>query len=146
VLPALKTNVVLPFLLQGPRFGSTAPWAGIDYYMATPATGAIYTVGGTATQGQQLFGSMYAGTVGTAGDISGGAVPPVPYAGSCTADQVFNYNFGTQSDAYLKGVQNQLGTKGGVMACLGGFYADVLGLFGPYLPSGYPGPAQPTAQ
>lgn len=146
VLPNLKTNVVLPFLLQGPRFNTTAPWAGIDYYMATPATGAIYVVNGTSAQGQQLFGSMYAGTVGTPGDVSGGAVPPVPYAGACTADQQFNASFGTQSDAYLKGIQNALGTKGGVMACLGGFYADVLGLFGPYLPTGYPGPAQPTAQ
>jgi hypothetical protein len=145
-LPALKTNVVLPFLIQGPRFNSVAPWAGIDYYMATPATGAFLTVGGTSAQGQQLFGSMYAGTVGSAGDISGGGVPTVPYAGSCTADVVFNPSFGTQSDAYLKGIQNALGTKGGVMACLGGFYGDVLGLFGPYLPTGYPGPAQPTAQ
>lgn len=144
-LAALKTNVVLPFLLQGPRFGATAPWPGIDYYIATPATGAVYTVGGSSAQGQQLFGSMYAGTVGSAGDISGGAVPPVPYAGSCTADQVFNTNFGTGSDAYLKGIQNALGSRGGVMACLGGFYADILGLFGPYLPTGYPGPAQPTA-
>jgi hypothetical protein len=146
-LPPLATIVVLPFLLQGPRFGSTAPWAGIDYYIATPATGATYSVGGTSAQGQQLFGSMYAGTVGSAGDVSGGAVPPVPYAGACTADQVFNANFGATSDAYLDSVQKKIANQSGlVLTSLGGFYADVLGLFGPYLPTGYPGPAQPTAQ
>lgn len=146
VLPALQTNVVLPFLLQGPRFNAVSPWAGIDYYIATPATGAVYTVGGNKAEGQQLFGSMYAGTVGTPGDVSGGAVPPVPYAGACTADQKFNPSFGATSDAYLNGIQTALGNKGKVLACWGGFFADVLGLFGPYLPTGYPGPAQPTAQ
>lgn len=144
-LPTLKTNVVLPFLLQGPRFGSTAPWAGLDYYLATPATGAVYNINGTTASGQQLFGSMYAGTVGAPGNLSGDPGNIVPYAGSCTADQVFSFNFGTTSDAYLQGVQNTMGSNGRILACWGGFYADILGLFGPYSPSGYPG-TQPTAQ
>jgi hypothetical protein len=142
----LMTNVVLPFLVQGPRFGSTSPWAGIDYYLATPATGAVYAVGGSTTSGQQLFGSMYAGTVGDAGNLSGDPANVVPYAGSCTADQVFSYDFGSTSDAYLNGVQSNMGNKGLVLASWGGFTADVRGLFGPYVPTGYPGSSQPTAQ
>jgi len=146
VLPVLQTNVVIPFLLQGPRFGSIAPWAGIDYYINAAATGAYYLVGGSSTQGQQLFGNMYGGTVGSAGNLSGDPAAPVPYAGACVADQVFNFNFGSSSDAYLTNIQNALGTEGRVLACWGGYYADILGLFGPYLPTGYPGVAQPTAQ
>jgi hypothetical protein len=144
-LPSLKTNVVTPFLIQGPRFGSTAPWAGIDYYISGNATGAVYVAGASATSGQQLYGNMYAGTVGTAGDLANNPASPVPYAGACSADQVFNVNFGATSDAYLSGVQTAMGSNGRVLACLGGFYADVRGLFGPYAPSGYPG-TQPTAQ
>lgn len=144
-LPSLKTNVVTPFLLQGPRFGDTSPWAGIDYYINAAATGATYVVGASATSGQQLFGNMYAGTVGAAGNLSGDPGAPVPYAGSCVADQVFNFNFGATSDAYLSGVQTAMGSNGRVLACWGGFYADVRGLFGPYAPTGYPG-TQPTAQ
>jgi len=136
---SLMTNVITPFLIQGPRFNSVSPWAGIDYYIATPATGAVYEVGGTTATGQQLFGSMYGGTVGDAGNLSGDPGNIVPYAGSCTADQVFNFSFGTESDAYLNSVKTALGSNGRVLASWGGFYADVLGLFGPYQPAGYPG-------
>ena len=136
---SLMTNVITPFLIQGPRFNSVSPWAGIDYYIATPATGAMYQVGGTTATGQQLFGSMYGGTVGDAGNLSGDPGNIVPYAGSCTADQVFNFNFGTISDAYLNSVKTALGSNGRVLASWGGFYADILGLFGPYQPTGYPG-------
>jgi len=144
-LPSLKTNVVTPFLIQGPRFGTTAPWPALDYYISGNATGAVYPVGGSAATGQQVYGNMYAGTVGTPGDISNGGVPPVPYAGACSADQVFNTNFGATSDAYLDGIQTALGSNGRVLASWGGYFADVRGLFGPYAPTGYPG-TQPTAQ
>ena len=144
VLPSLKTNVVIPFLVQGPRFGSTSPWAGIDYYVSASATGAKYEVGASSASGQQLFGNMYAGTVGTPGDLANNPASPIPYAGACNSDQVFNPSFGTQSDAYLGGVQNSLGSNGRVLASWGGFYADVRGLFGPYQPTGYPG-VQPNA-
>jgi hypothetical protein len=143
--PPLTTLVALPFIIQGPRFGATpGAWTGIDYYFSSAATGAFYTVGGTSTQGQQLFGNMYAGTVGAPGNLSGDPGNIVPYAGSCVADQVFNFNFGTSSDAYLTSVRTAMGTKGRMLACLGGFYADILGLFGPYQPTGYPG-TNPTA-
>lgn len=143
--PSLKTLVCLPFIIQGPRFGATpGAWTGIDYYFSSSATGAFYNVGGTSTQGQQLFGNMYAGTVGAAGNLSGDPGNIVPYAGSCVADQVFNFNFGNTSDAYLTSIRTKMGTKGKMLACLGGFYADVLGLFGPYQPAGYPG-TNPTA-
>jgi len=89
---------------------------------------------------------MYAGTVGDAGNLSGDPGNPVPYAGSCAADQVFNYNFGAASDAYLKGIQTKMGSNGRVLACLGGFYADVLGLFAPFVPVGYPAVSQPTSE
>ena len=145
-LPSLKTNVVIPFLIQGPRFGSTSPWAGIDYYISGSATGATYVVGASATSGQQLFGNMYAGTAGTAGDLINNPASPVPYAGACSADQVFSASFGTTSDAYLNSVKTAMGSNGRVLACWGGFYADVRGLFGPYAPTGYPAfNTQPTA-
>jgi len=156
--PLLQTLCCMPFLIQGPRFNDTAPWAGIDYYQSDNATGGQVKIGATSTSGQILWGSMYAGTVGTAGDLTPGLSPPAPtpYAGSCvidgTSDQKFNANFGKQSDAYLKTIQSSLSkvvpnrtSPGSMLSCWGGFYADVLGLFGPYNPSGYPG-TNPTAQ
>ena len=155
--PKLKTLICMPFLIQAPRFNSTAPWSGIDYFQADNATGALVLPGATQQTGQILWGSMYAGTVGTPGDLTPGLSPPAPtsYAGSCvidgTAIQPFNANFGAQSDAYLKSVQSKLNdnfpniSPGKMLSCWGGFTADVLGLFGPYNPSGYPG-TNPTAQ
>jgi len=144
-LPSLKTNIVAPFLVQGPRFNTTAPWAGVDYFISGNATGAVYVPGASTASGAQIIGSMYAGTVGTAGDWNNNPLSPIPIAGSCVADVPFNANFGATSDAYLGGVQTSLGSNGRVLASWGGYYADVRGLFGPYAPSGYPG-TQPTAQ
>jgi len=136
----LNTNVVTPFLIQGPRFGSTpGAWAGIDYYINSAATGAVAVPGQTAPSGAQLFGNMYGGTVGAPGNLSGDPGNLVPYAGSCVADVPFNYNFGVTSDAYLTSVQTALGSRGRVLTSWGGFYADILGQFGPYQPTGYPG-------
>jgi hypothetical protein len=148
--PLLQTNVVTPFLLQGPRFGSTpGAWTAIDYYINVGAVGATYEVGGTTATGQQVFASMYAGTVGDAGNVTG-ASPPCQYAGACVADQPFAALGGTgdtdYSSAYLGAVQSNMGSSGRVLACWGGFYADILGLFGPYKPAGYPGTAQPTSK
>lgn len=145
----LQTNVVLSFLLQGPRFGATpGAWTGIDYYINTSAAGAVYAIGATAASGQQLFASMYAGTVGDPGNVTG-STPPCQYAGSCIADVPFNALGGSTgsnySDTYLQSIQSHMSNKGRVLACWGGYTADILGLFGPYLPKGYPGPAQPTS-
>ena len=146
---ALKTNLVAPFFLQGPRFGATpGAWTAIDYYINTAAVGAVYQPGAFAASGQQIFASMYAGTVGDAGNVTGGS-PPCQYAGSCVADVPFAALGGTgatnYSDTYLKAVQTRMGSQGRVLACWGGFYADILGLFGPFLPKGYPAAAQPTS-
>jgi len=145
----LKTNLVTPFLLQGPRFGATpGAWTAIDYYINNAAVGATYQVGGTTATGQQIFASMYAGTIGDAGNATG-STPPCQYAGACIADQPFAALGGTgaanYSDVYLKLVQQHIKGSGRVLACWGGFYADILGLFGPYVPKGFPGTTQPTA-
>jgi len=148
---ALKTNLVAPFFLQGPRFnpaGKGGPWTAIDYYINTAAPGAVYQVGATAASGQQLFASMYAGTVGEPGNVTG-STPPCQYAGSCIADVPFAALGGSTgsnySDTYLKAVQNHMGSQGRVLASWGGFYADILGLFGPYVPPGYPAATQASS-
>ena len=146
---ALKTNLVAPFFLQGPRYGSTpGAWTAIDYYINTAAVGAVYQDGATAASGQQIFASMYAGTVGDAGNATG-STPPCQYAGSCIADVPFAALGGTgvtnYSDTYLKAVQTRMGNQGRVLTSWGGYLADVLGLFGPYVPKGYPADAQPTS-
>lgn len=145
----LKTNLVAPFLLQGPRFGETFPnWTALDYYVNVGAVGATYQVGGSTTTGQQVFASMFAGTVGAAGNATG-STPPCQYAGACIADQPFAALGGSgatnYSDNYLKTIRTNLGNNGRILACWGGFYADILGLFGPYVPTGYPAAAQPTS-
>ena len=139
----LKTNLVTPFLIQGPRFGATpGAWTGIDYYINVGAVGADLVVGATSTSGQQVFASMYAGTVGDAGNATG-ATPPCQYAGACIADQPFAALGGTgaanYSDTYLTAARTAMGTKGRVLTSWGGFYADILGLFGPFQPAGFPG-------
>lgn len=141
---SLKTNVVCPFLIQGPRF-NTAATTAVDYYLNVDAVGAVYEVGGSTATGQQVYAAMYAGTAGADGNVSGDPGNPVPYAGACTADQVFTWlkvgGTGSQtqySDTYLQGVQTALSTNGRLLACWGGFYADILGLFGPYQPTDYP--------
>jgi len=146
---ALKTNLVAPFFLQGPRYGSTpGAWTAIDYYINTAAVGATYQVGATAASGQQIFASMYAGTIGDAGNATGGS-PPCQYAGACIADVPFAALGGSgaanYSDTYLKAVQTHMGSQGRVLTSWGGYLADILGLFGPYVPKGFPADAQPTS-
>lgn len=130
----LITNAVLPFLIQGPRF-NTPTTTALDYYLNVDAVGCFYNVGtNTATQGQQLFGSMYAGS----------AVNGAPsYAGLCIADQPYNQTFGPTSDAYL--AKTRAGGDTRILASWGGFYADILGLFGPYQPAGPGGWVNPSA-
>jgi hypothetical protein len=131
----LITNAVTTFLIQGPRFNTPSTTA-LDYYLNVDAVGCIYTVGtNTATQGQQLFGSMYAGSA-----VANGATS---YAGLCIADQPYNELFGPTSDAYLTAVKAGGDTR--LLISLGGFYADILGLFGPYQPAGPAGWGNPTA-
>jgi hypothetical protein len=153
---SLGTNLVIPFLIQGPRYGSTpGAWTAIDYYVNVGAVGAVYEVGGTAASGQQIFASMYAGTVGDAGNFFPGQSPPTPYAGSCLAD-VPNAALGgvdgqlnplpNYSDTYLAAVSSQIPSSGNLLMSWGGYYADVFGLFGPAVPSGYPAAKQPTSQ
>ena len=151
----LTTNLVTPFLIQGPRFGDTpGAWKGIDYYINVDAVGTTYVIGGDGkAAGQQVFASMYAGTVGAPGDFSNNNTPPpltIPYAGSCLADQPWGWlcEPGTvqplgwggispnYSDAYLNSIK---GPNSRVLACWGGYYADVMGLFGPSQPTGFPG-------
>jgi len=129
----LKTNIVTPFLIQGPRFN--VPYSqALDYYINVDAVGCFYTVGtNTRAQGNQLYGSMYGNSYVT------GSQPNL--AGFCIADQPYNEAFGPTSDAYLKNAQSRTnnGQSVRLLASWGGFYADILGLFGPYQPAGYPG-------
>ena len=146
----LKTNLVTPFLIQGPRFGATpGAWTAIDYYINVDAVGATYDISGTTAVGQQVFASMYAGTIGDPGNATGSS-PPCQYAGACIADQPFAALGGTgatnYSDAYLKNAQTLMGSRGRVLTSWGGFYADILGLFGPYQPAGFPGTNPTSAQ
>jgi len=153
----LKTNLVCPFLIQGPRFGTPSNVA-VDYYLNVDAVGAQYQVGGSTATGQQVFAAMYAGTAGAAGDVTNGGAVPVPYAGACTADQVFAWLGGSgpgagianYSDTYLQAAQATMGANGRLLMSWGGFFADILGLFGPYQPvgaiGGYPaGSTNPAA-
>ena len=142
-IPSLKTNLVTPFLIQGPRFGQVSPWPGLDYYLNVGAVGAVYVPGASSTSGQQVFASMYAGSVGAAGNLSGDPANPVPYAGSLVADQPFAWLGGgsggsNYSDVYLNAQKTAMGSNGRLLLSWGGFLADVLGLFGPYQPAGYP--------
>jgi len=130
----LKTNIVTPFLIQGPRFNTPYSQA-LDYYINVDAVGCFYAVGtNTRAQGQQLFGSMY-------GKSSTVGISQPNLSGLCIADQPYNEAFGPISDAYLKNAQSQSNNNETVrlLASWGGFYADILGLFGPYQPVGYPG-------
>ena len=120
----LKTNLVLPFLIQGPRF-NTPYTTALDYYINVDAVGATLSVGATAPSGNQVYGSMYGGTIGSPSQ-----------AGTCTSDVPYSPTYGAITDAYLQPLQTS-GNR--LLVCLGGFYADILGLFGPYQPAGFPG-------
>lgn len=130
----MKTNAVTTFLIQGPRF-NTPTTTALDYYINVDAVGCFYNVGtNTSAQGQQLFGSMYAGSA-----VNGIA----SYAGLCIADQPYNEAFGPTSDAYL--AKTRAGGNTRLLTSLGGFFADIMGLFGPYQPAGPAGWTNPTA-
>lgn len=131
-IPALTTNVVLPFLIQGPRFGS-AYSAALDYYLNVGGVGCTLAVGATAIAGTQLFGSLFAGS-----QVTGGATTN---AGKAISDQPYNETYGGVTDAYFESVGT---TQTRRIISWGGFYADVLGLFGPYQPVGFPG-TNPTS-
>lgn len=123
---ALLTNLVIPFLIQGPRFNKPYT-AALDYYVNVGAAGATQPAGTSTPQGTQVIGSMYAKSAVTTGETD--------YAGLCTADQPYSLDYGRVSDTYLVPLQK----KSNVLVSWGGFYADILGLFGPYQPPGYPG-------
>lgn len=129
----MKTNLVLTFLIQGPRFNIPYSQA-LDYYINVDAVGCTYQVGKSGIFGAQIFGSMYGGS-------SIGQGTQLSQAGLCTSDQPYSEDYGSVSDAYLKRVQSatQNDNNCRLLACWGGYYADILGLFGPYQPPGYPG-------
>ena len=126
----LKTNLVIPFFLQGPRFNT--PYSQVlDYYINVDAVGCRYTVGGQAVaQGTQLFGSMYAAS----SKASGSSVEDL--TGKCLADSPYSEAYGPTTQAYLSQAR-----RGGsrLLTSWGGYYADILGLFGPFQPPNYPG-------
>ena len=125
--PALTTNVVAPFLIQGPRFNTDYSQA-LDYYLNVDAVGCTLAVGDTAIAGTQLYGSLYAGS-----QVSGGASSN---AGIAQADQPYSTTYGTVTDTYFESV-GTVSTRR--LISWGGFYADIMGLFGPYQPAGFPG-------
>ena len=125
--PALTTNVVAPFLIQGPRFNTDYTTA-LDYYLNVDAVGCTLAPGATSVAGTQLYGSLFAGS-----QVSGGASS---YAGQAQADQPYSTTYGTVTDTYFESV-GTVNTRR--LISWGGYYADILGLFGPYQPSGFPG-------
>jgi hypothetical protein len=131
-VPVLTTNVVLPFLIQGPRF-NTAYTSALDYYVSVGAVGATLAPGATSIAGTQVYGSFYAGS-----QVTGGATTN---AGVCQSDQPYSVTYGAVTDAYFESVGT---TDTRRLISWGGFYADILGLFGPYQPPGFPG-TNPTA-
>lgn len=124
---AFKTNIVVPFLIQGPRF-NTPYQNALDYYINVDAVGCTLGDGDSTISGNQDYGYMYGGSVVTS--------PATTNAGLCTSDQPFSTTYGPINDAYFTSLNNANVNK---LICWGGFYADVLGLFGPYQPAGYPG-------
>jgi hypothetical protein len=135
--PPFTTNMVTTFLIQGPRF-NTAYQTALDYYINVDAIGCTYnpTLDGTLL-GAQIYGSMFAGSL-----VSGTATTQ---AGMCLADKPYtapgSAGYGTVTDAYFASTRPS-GTR--LLTSLGGFNADVLGLFGPanWTPTGFPGTLQ----
>jgi len=121
-VPALQTNLMTTFLVQGPIFNTPYSTA-LNYYINCDF------VGGPTSQ---LFGSWYAKTSGT--------IPPGFEFAPSWDGLVLNDNTGASnavaSGQYISPLQGA-GCK--AIVSFGGFYADVLGLFGPYQPAGYPG-------
>ena len=122
---ALVTNCCIPFLIQGPRFNT--PYAtAIDYYVNVDAVGCTQTPPNPALIGTQEYGYMYATSQVAAGQTFN--------SGLCTADQPYSQAYGPTTDAFF----TSLGLAKKLISW-GGFYADILGLFGPYQPAGFPG-------
>ena len=126
-VPDLTTNVVLPFLIQGPRF-NTPYSSALDYYVNVDAVGATLAVGASSIAGTQVYGSLFAGS-----QVTGDATTN---AGVCQADQPYSVTYGTVTDGYFESVGT---TQTRRLISWGGYYADILGLFGPYQPAGFPG-------
>ena len=125
-VPNMKTNAVVTFLIQGPRFNT--PYANaLDYYINVDAVGCTLGDGDSAISGAQDYGYMYGGSIVTS--------PATSNAGLCTSDQPFSTTYGATNDAYFTSINNPDVNK---LVCWGGFYADILGLFGPYQPGGFP--------
>jgi hypothetical protein len=119
---SLTTNIVATFLIQGPVYNTPYSTA-LNYYVNCDAVGV-----GT---GPQTFGSWYANTSGT----MPAGYPASNLGGLVLADNNTADNSQRSYD-YLAPLQ-AAGAK--LIVSLGGYYADILGLFGPYQPPGYPG-------
>jgi len=123
-----KTNTVVTFLIQGPRFGQQVSDC-LDYYINVDAVGCTLGDGDSAISGNQDYGYMYASS---RVDPTTG---PDDYTGFCVSDQPFSTTYGPINDAYFTSISVPNVNK---LVCWGGFNADVLGLFGPYQPANYP--------
>ena len=122
---ALVTNCCIPFLIQGPRFNT--PYAtAIDYYVNVDAVGCTQAPPNPALVGAQEYGYMFATSQVTPGQTFN--------SGLCTSDQPYSQAYGPTTDAFF----TSLGAAKKLISW-GGFYADILGLFGPYQPVGFPG-------
>lgn len=125
-IPQLQTNCVIPFLIQGPRF-NTAYSSALDYYVNVDAVGCQLVVGATQITGNQDYGYMYGGSIVTS--------PTASNAGVCASDSPYSTTYGTVTDTFFENVGT---TNTNRLICWGGYYADILGLFGPYQPANFP--------
>ena len=133
-IPDFTTNVVLPFLIQGPRFNTPYTQA-LDYYVNVDAVGCYLVPGDTTLSGAQVYGSLYAYSQVTGVQTS--------FAGLCTSDRPYTQDYGTVTDNYFESVGVDKIRR---LISWGGYYADVLGLFGPYQPTGFPGTNPPVGK
>jgi len=124
----LITMAMVPFLIRGPRYNTPAS-AVLDWYLNCDAVG--YTAGPPPTT--QTYGSWFAVT-----QTSNSGLYPYQ-SGLVIADQTGQPNQATNS--YITNLQAG-GTK--VNVSIGGFYADILGMMGPYSQAGIVA-ANPTA-
>jgi hypothetical protein len=137
--PALTTYCVTTFLVNSPIY-NTPYTTALNYVLNCDAVGGSLNGDGTVT-GNQTFGSYYAKTAGT---IPSTFSPPGPWDGKVIND--FNSTNNTlASYTYLHGLQTA-GAK--VLVSMGGYYADVRGLWATpfYSVPSYPGGTQPSVQ
>jgi hypothetical protein len=114
----LTTIAVAPFLIRGPRY-QTSPGAVLDWYINCDAVGTNPAQPSLT----QTYGSFYAATQTSDANVW-------PYqSGLVLADN--NNQPNQQANPYITNLQSA-----GVKVCtsIGGFYADVLGMMGPYTP------------